>query len=65
MVDLDQRLWRDRLRLAADRGRGELIAGIDALLDLAGVEDVSHVDPATAALVEELAPGTSIRRITA
>ncbi|WP_308807196.1 hypothetical protein [Actinomyces sp. 594] len=65
VVDLDQRLWRDRLRLAADRGRDELIACTNSLLDLTGVEDVSHVDPATAALVEELAPGASIRRATA
>lgn len=65
VVDMDQRLWRDRLQLAADRGRDELLTCVNALLDLTGVEDVSHVDPATAALVEELAPGTSVRRITA
>ncbi|WP_147681171.1 hypothetical protein [Actinomyces ruminicola] len=65
VVDLDQRLWRDRLRLAAVRGRDELLAELDVLLDAAGAEDVMHVDPATAALVEELAPGASVRRTTA
>ncbi|MDU0347728.1 hypothetical protein RWX45_02635, partial [Actinomyces sp. MRS3W] len=65
VVDLDQRLWRDRLRLAADRGRDDLLAHVDALLDAAGADEVAHVDPATAALVEELAPGASVRRTTA
>ena len=65
VVDLDQRLWRDRLRLAAARGQGELLDAVAALLNATGADEVAEVDPATAALVEELAPGASVRRATA
>lgn len=49
VVELDQRLWRDDLRLAAACGRDRLAARAEALLD-----------PATAALVEDLAPGAGL-----
>ncbi|WP_139739030.1 LysM peptidoglycan-binding domain-containing protein [Actinomyces wuliandei] len=62
VVDLSQVLWRDRLRLAARRGDEELRCQVDALLDAAGAEDLALVDPATAALVEDLAPGLGVRR---
>ena len=62
VVDLNQTLWRDRLRLAARRGAGELERDVAALLDASGADDLSQVDPATAALVEHMAPGTSVRR---
>ncbi|VEG28990.1 LysM peptidoglycan-binding domain-containing protein [Actinomyces howellii] len=62
VVDLNQVLWRDRLRLAARRGRGELEREVLGLLELAGADELSLVDPATAALVEDLAPGLSVRR---
>ena len=62
VVDLDQGLWRDRLRLAAQRGRGELEREVHGLLSAAGADDLAQVDPATAALVEDLAPGLSVAR---
>ena len=62
VVDLDQGLWRDRLRLAARRGRGELEREVHGLLSAAGADDLAQVDPATAALVEDLAPGLSVAR---
>ena len=62
VVDLNQTLWRDRLRLAARRGPGELERDVAALLNASGVDDLNYVDPATAALVEHLAPGASVRR---
>lgn len=62
VVDLNQVLWRDRLRLAARRGRGELEHEVRVLLEAAGRDELSLVDPATAALVEDLAPGLSVRR---
>ncbi|VEG74581.1 LysM peptidoglycan-binding domain-containing protein [Actinomyces slackii] len=65
MVELNQELWRDRLRLAARRGRGELERDVQSLLDASGLDDLMLLDPATAALVEDLAPGISVRRIPA
>lgn len=65
VVDLDQRLWRDRFRLASAQGRSELLGAVTALLDAAGADDLTQVDPATAALVEDLAPGASARRVPA
>ena len=62
VVDLDQGLWRDRLRLAARRGRGELEREVHGLLSAAGADDLAQVDPATAALVEDLSPGLSVAR---
>ena len=62
VVDLDQGLWRDRLRLAARRGRGELEREVHGLLSAAGADDLAQIDPATAALVEDLAPGLSVAR---
>ena len=60
VVDLDQRLWRDDLRLAAASGQDRLAARVNALLDLSGADDLRRVDPRTAALVEELAPGRGL-----
>ena len=65
MVDLDQGLWRDRLRLASRRGRSELEREIRILLDAAGADDLYQIDPATAALVEDLSPGLSVGRLPA
>ena len=62
VVELDQGLWRDRLRLASRRGRGELEQEIRILLDAAGADDLDQIDPATAALVEDLSPGLSVGR---
>ena len=62
VVELDQGLWRDRLRLASRRGRGELEQEICILLDAAGADDLDQIDPATAALVEDLSPGLSVGR---
>lgn len=62
VVELDQGLWRDRLRLASRRGRGELEQEIHILLDAAGADDLDQIDPATAALVEDLSPGLSVGR---
>ena len=62
VVELDQGLWRDRLRLASRRGRGELEQEIHILLDAAGADDLDQMDPATAALVEDLSPGLSVGR---
>ena len=62
VVELDQGLWRDRLRLASRRGRGELEQEIRILLNAAGVDDLDQIDPATAALVEDLSPGLSVGR---
>lgn len=62
VVELDQGLWRDRLRLASRRGRGELEQEIRNLLDAAGADDLDQIDPATAALVEDLSPGLSVGR---
>lgn len=62
VVELDQGLWRDRLRLASRRGRGELEQEIRVLLDAAGADDLDQIDPATAALVEDLSPGLSVGR---
>ena len=60
VVDLDQGLWRDRLRLASRRGVGELEREIRILLESAGADDLHQIDPATAALVEDLSPGLSV-----
>ena len=60
VVELDQRLWRDDLRLAAACGRDRLAARAEALLEAAGADDLAQVDPATAALVEDLAPGAGL-----
>ncbi|WP_162933959.1 hypothetical protein [Actinomyces lilanjuaniae] len=65
VVDLSQVLWRDRLRLAARRGTEELERQVGALLDVSGADDLALVDPATAALVEDLAPGRGVRRVPA
>lgn len=65
VVDLDQGLWRDRLRLASRRGVGELEREIRILLDSAGADDLHQIDPATAALVEDLSPGLSVGRLPA
>ena len=65
VVDLDQGLWRDRLRLASRRGRSELEREIRILLDAAGADDLYQIDPATAALVEDLSPGLSVGRLPA
>lgn len=62
VVELDQGLWRDRLRLASRRGRGELEQEIRILLNAAGADDLDQIDPATAALVEDLSPGLSVGR---
>ena len=62
VVELDQGLWRDRLRLASRRGRGELEQEIRILLDAAGADDLDQIAPATAALVEDLSPGLSVGR---
>ena len=60
VVDLDQRLWRDDLRLAAASGPDRLAARVEALLDASGADDLRRVDPSTAALVEDLAPGRGL-----
>ena len=65
VVDLDQGLWRDRLRLASRRGVGELEREIRILLESAGADDLHQIDPATAALVEDLSPGLSVGRLPA
>ena len=65
VVDLDQGLWRDRLRLASRRGVGELEREIRVLLNSAGADDLHQIDPATAALVEDLSPGLSVGRLPA
>ncbi|BDA64991.1 LysM peptidoglycan-binding domain-containing protein [Actinomyces capricornis] len=65
VVDLNQELWRDRLRLAARRGSSELERDIHVLMEASGVDDLTALDPATAALIEDLAPGMSVRRIGA
>lgn len=65
VVDLDQGLWRDRLRLASRRGVGELEREIRVLLESAGADDLHQIDPATAALVEDLSPGLSVGRLPA
>ena len=65
VVELDQGLWRDRLRLASRRGVGELEREIRILLDAAGADDLYQIDPATAALVEDLSPGLSVGRLPA
>ena len=65
VVDLNQELWRDRLRLAARRGISELERDIHVLMDASGVDDLRLLDPATAALIEDLAPGLSMRRMSA
>ena len=65
VIDLDQGLWRDRLRLASRRGRSELEREIRILLDAAGADDLYQIDPATAALVEDLSPGLSVGRLPA
>ena len=62
VVELDQGLWRDRLRLASRRGRGELEQDIRILHNAAGADDLDQIDPATAALVEDLSPGLSVGR---
>ncbi len=55
----------DRLRLAARRGTSELERDIHVLMEVSGVDDLTALDPATAALIEDLAPGMSVRRIGA
>lgn len=65
VLDLDQSLWRERLRLTSRHGRPALAQDVLALLDLAGVDDLHRIDPLTAALVEDLAPGLSVMRIPA
>ena len=65
VVDLDQGLWRDRLRLASRRGGGELEREMRSLLESAGADDLHQIDPATAALVEDLSPGLSVGRLPA
>lgn len=65
VVDLNQVLWRDRLRLAAQEGTGPLAEAVQELLQAAGAQDLAAVDPATAALVEDLAPGLSYHRHSA
>ncbi|SPT53630.1 Uncharacterised protein [Actinomyces bovis] len=67
VVELDQGLWRGLFRLAAKQGPDHLAGKVAALLDLTGADDLSLVDPQTAALVEDLAPGRSlgVRRKTA
>ena len=62
VVELDQGGWRDRLSRASRRGRGELEQEIRILLDAAGADDLDQIDPATAALVEDLSPGLSVGR---
>ena len=60
VVELDQRLWQADLRLAAMRGHERLAERVGALLDTAGADDLRHVSPGTAALVEDLAPGLGL-----
>ena len=60
VVELDQRLWQADLRLAAMRGHERLAERVGALLDTAGADDLRHVSPGTAALVEDLAPGRGL-----
>ena len=60
VVELDQRLWQADLRLAAMRGHERLAERVGALLDAAGADDLRHVNPGTAALVEDLAPGRGL-----
>ena len=60
VVELDQRLWQADLRLAAMRGHERLAERVGALLDAAGADDLRHVSPGTAALVEDLAPGLGL-----
>ncbi|WP_157066051.1 LysM peptidoglycan-binding domain-containing protein [Actinomyces sp. oral taxon 414] len=60
VVELDQRLWQADLRLAAMRGHERLTERVGALLDTAGADDLRHVSPGTAALVEDLAPGRGL-----
>ena len=60
VVELDQRLWQADLRLAAMRGHERLAERVGALLDVAGADDLRHVSPGTAALVEDLAPGLGL-----
>ena len=60
VVELDQRLWQADLRLAAMRGHERLAERVGALLDVAGADDLRHVSPGTAALVEDLAPGRGL-----
>ena len=60
VVELDQRLWQADLRLAAMRGHERLTERVGALLDTAGADDLRHVSPGTAALVEDLAPGLGL-----
>ena len=61
--------WLARVRAARQfdalvvrRGRGELEQEIRILLDAAGADDLDQIDPATAALVEDLSPGLSVGR---
>ena len=42
------------------RGHERLAERVGALLDAAGADDLRHVNPGTAALVEDLAPGRGL-----
>lgn len=57
VVELDQRLWQAVFRLAASQGTERLAGKVSELLDLAGADDLYQIDPQTAALVDDLAPG--------
>lgn len=57
VVELDQRLWQAVFRLAASQGTERLAGKVNELLDLASADDLYQIDPQTAALVEDLAPG--------
>jgi len=48
------------MMLAAMRGHERLTERVGALLDTAGADDLRHVSPGTAALVEDLAPGRGL-----